>query len=79
MIPGPGDTYGFDILRGDKLIIHQPSPFQQVGGRGPGIKGLKKADTEKVARYLVKEARRTGGIPAPFLPERVAKELNIQR
>jgi hypothetical protein len=75
ILPAPGGTYGFDILKGNKVMVHQlSSPFP----KGRGMQGLKKKeDVVKVTRYLVQQARKTGRPPAPMLPDAVAKELQI--
>ena len=75
LLPAPANTFGFDILKGDKLIIHQQfSPFH--GSKK--MQGLKKDDVLKVAKHLVAQSKKTGSIPGPVLPDKVAQELNIK-
>src|SRR5687767_4765821 len=75
LLPAPAKPFGFDILRGDRVIVHQQfSPFH--GSKR--MQALKKDDALKVAKHLVTQVKKTGGIPAPILPDKVAHELNIK-
>jgi len=75
LLSSPGNTYGFDILKDQLVIVHQQfSPF-------PGSKkmqGLQKEDVIKISKYLLQQTRKTNKPPAPILPDEVAKELNIK-
>jgi hypothetical protein len=53
-IIGPeGDGYGYDVYADGKMLIHQPG----IPGQ-PGVKGFRtKADSEKVARLVVKKLK----------------------
>src|SRR6187431_2103280 len=67
IIPSEGNTYGYDILVKNKILIHQPN----IPGR-PGNKGFAiKADAEKVAMLIIKKLQR-GMMP----PATSTKELD---
>ena len=75
ILPAPGNTYGYDILKGEQVILHQQfNPF----ARGRAIDGLKnKAEVILLAKWLVKESKRTGKFPPSMLPDKIAQDLNI--
>ena len=61
ILPAPGNTFGYDILKGEQVILHQQfNPF----AKGRSMGGLKnKADVIVLAKWLVKESKRTGKYP----------------
>lgn len=70
IIPAVGNTYGYDILVKNRLLIHQPS----IPGM-PGNKGFaKKTDAEKVARLIIKKMGQ-GMMPPTIEP----KELETMK
>lgn len=75
ILPAPGNTYGYDILKGNKVIVHQLfTPYSQ----GKRMEGLKtKEEVLKVTSYILKEARRTGRPVSPILSNKVALALQI--
>ena len=75
LMPAPGNTFLYDILKGEQVILHQS--FHPVNGPGK-MQGFKeKADAIKLARWQVTETKRTGKMPAPFVEKKTARELNI--
>lgn len=70
IIPSEGNTFGYDILINNKILIHQPN----IPGR-PGNKGFAvKTDAEKVAMLVIKKLQH-GMMP----PATSAKELDSMK
>ena len=72
IIPSEGNTYGYDILVKNKILIHQPN----IPGR-PGNKGFAvKADAEKVAKLIIKKLQQ--GIMPPATSTKELDSLKIK-
>ena len=74
-LPVPGNTgrYGFDILKDNKLVMHQfqnPLPFSPKGVQ-------KKEDAYKIAQWMIREHRKTGHWQN-IIPPHIAHELKIE-
>ena len=65
VIDAPQNTFGYNIYRNGRLIIHQPSI--------PGISGntgfAKRSDAEKVARLIKQKLTKNSGLPTISLDE----------
>ena len=72
LVPVPGGTFGFTIIKGKKAVWSQLSnPFV------PGQNGFKlKEDAYKLAEWIVSEEIKNGAAPKRFTPQ-LAKQLNI--
>jgi|APDOM4702015159_1054818.scaffolds.fasta_scaffold08512_1 hypothetical protein len=71
IIPSINGTWGYDILKGNKLFIHQTS-IPAVSGN----EGFKtKADAEKVARLVISKLKK-GEMP-PSLTKEELKNLKV--
>lgn len=72
LVPVPGNTFGFAIVKGNKAVWSQlNNPFTQ------GQEGFRvKADAYKLAEWIVQQDSRDGKIPA-YIPQELAKQLNI--
>lgn len=67
------DSYGFDILKDNKPLVHQPHnplPFSPKGVQ-------KKEDAYKIAQWIIKEYKSTGHWQNT-MPPHVANELKIE-
>src|SRR5687767_1633152 len=53
ILPAPGNTYGYDILKGNKVIVHQLFNHFPNGKRMEGLKT--RGDVIKVTRYMLQE------------------------
>ena len=75
ILPAPGNTFGYDILKGEQVILHQQfNPF----AKGRSMSGLKnKADVIVLVKWLVTESKRTGKHPPSMLPDKIAQDLKI--
>jgi hypothetical protein len=72
IIPSEGNTYGYEILVKNKLLIYQTN----IPGM-PGNKGfVKKSDAEKVARLAIKKMQK--GIMPPTIEKRELDSLKIK-
>ena len=72
IIPSESNTYGYDILVKNKILIHQ----QNIPGM-PGNKGFPvKADAEKVARLVIKKIQR--GMMPPTMERKELDSLKIK-
>lgn len=72
IIPGADNTYGYDILVKNRLLIHQP----HIPGR-PGNKGfVNKSEAEKVAGLVIKKMQM--GIMPPTIEKRELDSLKIK-
>jgi len=72
IINAPNNTFGYDILDHNRLMIHQPS----IPGL-PGNKGFeKKADAEKVARLVIDKIGRS--IMPPSITQKEIDSLHIK-
>jgi hypothetical protein len=73
LIPMPLNTFGFDIIKGNRAFYIQLSnPFM----KGPfGFKN--KEDAYKLAGWIVNESNKNGRPPVT-IPRSVAKQLNLQ-
>src|SRR4029078_9798883 len=67
IIRSEANTYGYDILVKNKILIHQPNMPGRPGNKGFAVKG----DAEKVAMLIIKKLH-TGMIP----PATSTKELD---
>jgi hypothetical protein len=67
IIPSEGNTYGYDILVKNKILIHQPNIPGRPGNKGFAVKG----DAEKVAMLIIKKLQH-GMMP----PATSTKELD---
>lgn len=64
-------TFGYDIFKNGKLLIHQPT----IPGR-PGVSGFKTiTDAEKVAKLVIGKMRK--GIMPPTIEEKELTQLKI--
>lgn len=72
LVPVPGNTFGFSIVKGNKAVWSQlNNPFIQ------GQDGFKiKADAYKLAEWIVQQDSRDSRIPA-YIPRELSKQLNI--
>ncbi|TKK67473.1 hypothetical protein FC093_14370 [Ilyomonas limi] len=62
LIPTIDGYYGFDILRGEKLVLHQTeNPL-------PNIRLIEKADAYLAAKWLINEYQKSGHFPRVFPP-----------
>jgi hypothetical protein len=77
ILPAPGNTYGYDILKGNKVIVHQLFNHFPKGKRMEGLKS--RADVVKVTRYMLQEARKSGRPISPMLPDKIAYDLQITK
>ena len=73
-MPAPGSmgSYGFDILKDNKPVLHQvrnPLPFYPKGIQ-------KKEDAYKIAQWMISEYTNTGHWPK-IVPPHIARELKI--
>ena len=75
ILPAPGNTFGYDILKGEQVILHQQfNPF----AKGRSMTGLKnKADVIILTKWLVTESKRTGKHPPSMLQDKIAQDLKI--
>jgi len=72
IIPAEGNTYGYEILVKNKLLIHQPN----IPGM-PGKKGFqRKADAEKVAKLVIKKIQK--GMMPPTVEKKELDSLSIK-
>ncbi len=63
IIPAPNHTWGYDILKDNKIFIHQPNKPGL-----PGIEGFRtKADARKVAQLVMAKIKR-GEMPPTVSP-----------
>lgn len=73
IIPAPNYTWGYDILRDNKIFIHQPNK--------PGLPGQEgfsaKKDAVKVARLVISKIK-LGEMPPTVSPEEL-KALNLTK
>lgn len=72
-VPGSMGSYGFDILKDKKLVMHQfqnPLPFSPKGIQ-------KKEDAYKVAQWMIQEYKNTGHWQN-IMPPHIAQELKIE-
>src|SRR5450432_1492192 len=70
--PASIGSYGFDILKDNKPVVHQfqnPLPFSPKGIQ-------KKDDAYKIAQWMIREYKKTG--KWQYFPSRVAHELQIK-
>jgi hypothetical protein len=71
LIPGMNNTWGYDILVNNKLIIHQPCIPSL-----PGNEGFKtKEDAAKVAKLVIEKMKK-GEMP-PSIDEKELKKLKV--
>jgi len=71
IIQAPGNTYGYEILVKNKVLIRQ----QNIPGK-PGTQGFKrKIDAEKVAQLVIKKL--VQGIMPPTIDEKELIDLKI--
>ena len=72
IIASEGNTYGYDILVKNNILIHQPN----IPGR-PGNKGFQtKGDAEKVALLIIKKLQQ--GIMPPATSTKELDSLKIK-
>ena len=74
-MPTPGNiiSYGFDILKDNKLVVHQvqnPLSFSAKGIQ-------KKEDAYKIAQWMIRDHTTTGHWQNIVLPD-IARELKIE-
>ena len=72
-LPGSLGSYGFDILKDKKLVMHQfenPLPFYPKGVQ-------KKEDAYKIAQWMI-EQHKTTGHWQHAMPPHIAHELKIK-
>ena len=72
IIPSDGNTYGYDILVNNKILIHQPNIPGRPGNKGFAVKG----DAEKVAMLIIKKLQR--GIMPPATSTKELDSLKIK-
>jgi hypothetical protein len=77
ILPAPGNTYGYDILKGNKVVVHQLFNHFPKGKRTEGLKT--RADVIKVTRYMLQEARKSGRPISPMLPDKIVHDLYITK
>lgn len=70
VIHSPQGTFGYDIYKNGKRLIHQPTVPGQSGTAG----FLKKADAEKVARFVIRKLQK-GEMP-PTVTRKDLEDLN---
>ena len=71
IIPSINNTYGYEILVGQKVVIRQ----QTIPGM-PGLMGFKqKQDAEKVARLVIKKMEQ--GLIPPTIEKKDLEDLKI--
>ena len=72
IIPAEGNTYGYEILVKNKLLIHQPN----IPGM-PGNKGFqRKTDAEKTAKLVIKKIQK--GMMPPTIEKKELDSLGIK-
>lgn len=71
IIAAAKDTYGYDVYKGKKLLIHQPTV--PAVPRNTGF--TTKAAAEKVARKVVEKMKKGEALPTVTVDE--LKEMNI--
>ncbi len=72
IIQAAGNTYGYEILVKNKVLIRQ----QNIPGK-PGTQGFKrKRDAEKVAQFVIKKLAQ--GIMPPSIDEKELIDLKIK-
>ena len=71
IIAGTNCTYGYNIYKGKKLFIHQPTIPALPGNSGFATK----ADAEKVARLVVEKMKK--GEPLPTITVDELKQLKL--
>jgi hypothetical protein len=72
IIPSADNTYGYEILVNNRLLIRQPT----IPGL-PGNKGFaRKSDAEKVARLVIKKLQK--GIMPPTIETKELDNLKIK-
>ena len=72
-MPGSMGSYGFDILKDNKPVVHQfqnPLPFFPKGIQ-------KKDDAYKIAQWMIREYKNTGHWQN-IVPPHIAHELKIE-
>jgi hypothetical protein len=72
-MPGSMGSYGFDILKDNKPLVHQlrnPLPFSPKGIQ-------KKDDAYKIAQWMIREYKNTGHWQN-IVPPHIAHELKIE-
>ena len=72
-IPQSMGSYGFDILKDNKPVVHQfqnPLPFSPKGIQ-------KKEDAYKIAQWMIQEYKKTGHWQN-IVPPHIAHELKIE-
>ena len=72
IIPSEGNTYGYDILVKNKILIHQPNIPGRPGNKGFAVKG----DAEKVARMIIKKLQQ--GIMPPATSTKELDSLKVK-
>lgn len=71
IIKGTDNTYGYNISKNGKILIHQPSIPCVQGNKGFS----KKKDAEKLALLMITKIRK--GIMPPSVTERELQDLGI--
>lgn len=72
IIPAPGNTWGYDILKDDKIFIHQPNKPGMPGTQGFATK----QDAIKVARLVITKIQK-GEMP-PTVSQEELKALKLK-
>src|SRR6476659_149690 len=72
IISSESNTYGYDILVKNKILIHQPNIPGMPGNKGFAVKG----DAEKVALLIIKKLQR--GIMPPATSTKELDSLKIK-
>ena len=65
IISSPGGGYGYNIYKGKKLRIHQPSVPAMQGNHG----FTTKADAEKIARKVIEKMKNGEALPTITIEE----------
>ena len=71
IIPAPGNTYGYEILVGNKVLICQ----RNIPGRAGNLGFKKKSDAKKAALLMLKKLSQ--GIMPPTIERHELEELKI--
>lgn len=68
----PDSTYGYDVLKNGKILVHQPT----VPGRTPEKGFISRNDAAKTGRLAVSKAKKYEG--PPQITEEDLKRMNIR-
>lgn len=65
IIPAPNNTYGYNIIMGGRILIHQPNAPAL-----PGVEGFKtQEDAQMVAEFVIEKIRRDDFPPSVSVRE----------